>query len=138
VHGSFDSVVAYVVEASLKDGAPVVHAVTAGVHCNLPVNPRSIEAQIQGAALMGIGTTLPGAAITLKDGVVQQGNWGEYTLARIADMPAKFDVHIVPSADAPTGIGEPGLPPIAPAIANAVAALTGKTPRALPFEAKLA
>jgi isoquinoline 1-oxidoreductase beta subunit len=53
-------------------------------------------------------------------------------------MPAKFDVHIVPSADAPTGIGEPGLPPIAPAIANAVAALTGKTPRALPFDAKLA
>jgi isoquinoline 1-oxidoreductase beta subunit len=138
VHASFESVVAYVVEASVKDGAPVVHAVTAGVHCNLAVNPRSIETQIQGAALMGIGTTLPGAAITLKDGVVQQGNWGEYTLARIADMPAKFDVHIVPSADAPTGIGEPGLPPIAPAIANAVATLTGKTPRALPFDAKLA
>jgi isoquinoline 1-oxidoreductase beta subunit len=123
---------------SLVDGAPVVHAVTAGVHCNLAVNPRSIETQIQGAALMGIGTTLPGAAITLKDGVVQQSNWGEYTLARISHMPKRFDVHVVPSADTPTGIGEPGLPPIAPAIANAVARLTGKVPRELPFPDKLA
>ena len=138
VHESFGSVVAYVAEVSLLEGAPVVHAVTAGVHCNLAVNPRSIETQIQGAALMGIGTTLPGAAITLKDGVVQQSNWSEYTLARISHMPKRFDVHVVPSADHPTGIGEPGLPPIAPAIANAVARLTGKVPRELPFPEKLA
>jgi isoquinoline 1-oxidoreductase subunit beta len=82
---------------------------------------------------MGIGATLPGAQITLKDGVVEQGNWGEYTMARMPQMPKKFDVHIVPSQEPPTGIGEPGLPPIAPAIANAIGRLTGSTPRDLPW-----
>jgi isoquinoline 1-oxidoreductase beta subunit len=132
VHESFESVVAYVVEASMQDGKPKLHKVTAGVHCNLCVNPRAVEAQVQGAALMGLGTTLPGAAITLKDGVVEQTNFGAYTVARITDMP-QVDVHIVPSADPPKGMGEPGLPPLAPAFANAIARLTGKTPRELPF-----
>ena len=71
VHESFDSVVAYVVEASVQDGQPVLHRVTSGVHCNLAVNPRSVEAQVQGAALMGLSMCLPGAAITLKDGEVR-------------------------------------------------------------------
>ncbi len=132
VHESFSSVVAYVVEASVQDGRPVLHKATAGVHCNLAVNPRSIEAQVQGAAVMGLSMCLPGSAITFKDGVVEQGNFGDYTVARITDTPA-FDVHIVPSADAPTGMGEPGLPPLAPAFANAVARLTGKPMRQLPF-----
>ena len=133
VHESFSTVVAYVVEASVTKGKPKLHAVTAGVHCNLAVNPKTIEAQIQGAALMGLGMCLPGAAITLKDGVVEQNNFSDYTVARITDMPA-MAVHIVPSSDAPTGIGEPGLPPLAPAFANAIAKLTGKTPRELPFK----
>jgi isoquinoline 1-oxidoreductase beta subunit len=133
VHESFDTVVAYVVEASVQDGTPRLHAVTAGVHCNLAVNPRSVEAQVQGAALMGLATCLPGAAITLKDGVVEQSNFGDYAVPRITDMPT-MAVYIVPSADAPTGMGEPGLPPLAPAFANAVARLTGKTPRELPFK----
>jgi isoquinoline 1-oxidoreductase beta subunit len=132
VHESFQSVVAYVVEASVQDGKPVLHNVTAGVHCNLVVNPRTIEAQVQGGALMGMGMCLPGAAITLKDGVVEQSNFSDYTVARITQMP-KIAVHTVPSADAPTGMGEPGLPPLAPAFANAVAALTGKPVRQLPF-----
>ncbi len=132
VHESFSSVVAYVVEASVQDGRPVLHKATAGVHCNLAVNPRSIEAQVQGAAVMGLSMCLPGSAITFKDGVVEQSNFGDYTVARITDTPA-FDVHIVPSADAPTGMGEPGLPPLAPAFANAVARLTGKPMRQLPF-----
>ena len=132
VHESFDSVVAYVVEASVRSGQPVLHRVTAGVHCNLAVNPRSVEAQVQGAAVMGLSMCLPGAAITLKDGVVEQSNFGEFTVARITDMPA-FEVHVVPSADAPTGMGEPGLPPLAPAFANAIAQLTGKPLRQLPF-----
>lgn len=132
VHESFDSVVAYVVEASVKDGQPVLHRVTSGVHCNLAVNPRSVEAQVQGAAVMGLSTCLPGGAITLKDGEVQQSNFGDFTVARITNMP-EFDIHIVPSADAPTGMGEPGLPPLAPAFANAVARLTGKPLRQLPF-----
>ncbi len=133
VHESFESVVAYVVEASVKDGTPKLHSITAGVHCNLVVNPKSVEAQVQGAALMGLGTCLPGAAITLKDGVVEQSNFGDYAMARITDMP-QVTVHIVPSADPPKGMGEPGLPPLAPAFANAIAQITGKTPRELPFK----
>ena len=133
VHESFSTVVAYVVQASVKEGRAVLHQVTAGVHCNLAVNPRTIEAQVQGAAVMGLSMCLPGAAITLKDGVVEQSNFGDYTVARITDVPA-FDVHIVPSADAPTGMGEPGLPPLAPAFANAIARLTGKPVRDLPFK----
>ncbi len=132
VHESFDSVVAYVVEASVQEGRPVLHRVTAGVHCNLAVNPRSIEAQVQGAAVMGLSMCLPGAAITLRDGEVQQSNFGDFTVARITDIP-EFDVHIVPSAEPPTGMGEPGLPPLAPAFANAIASLTGKPQRQLPF-----
>jgi isoquinoline 1-oxidoreductase beta subunit len=137
MHESFNSVVAYVVEASMKDGVPKLHKVTAGVHCNRAVNPMTIEAQVQGAALMALGTTLPGAAITLKDGVVEQQNFSDYIVARMPDMP-QVDVHIVPSADAPTGMGEPGLPPLAPAFANAIATLTGKRLRKLPFDLKAA
>lgn len=133
VHESFETVVAYVVQASVQEGRAVLHRVTAGVHCNLAVNPRSIEAQVQGAALMGLSMCLPGAAITLKDGVVQQSNFGDFVVPRITDMP-EIAVHIVPSADAPTGMGEPGLPPLAPAFANAIARLTGKPLRELPFK----
>lgn len=133
VHESFDSVVAYVVEASVKEGRPQLHRVTAGVHCNLVVNPRTVEAQVQGAAVMGLSMCLAGSAITLKDGVIEQSNFGDFTVARMTDTPA-FDVHIVPSADPPTGMGEPGLPPLAPAFANAIARLTGKPLRQLPFK----
>ncbi|HEX7988234.1 MAG TPA: xanthine dehydrogenase family protein molybdopterin-binding subunit [Duganella sp.] len=134
VHEAFGTVVAYVVVASLnKDGTPRLNKVTAGVHCNTAVNPLTIEAQIQGAALMGLGMTLPGAAVTIKDGVVEQQNFSDYTVARMTDMPA-IDVHIVPSNDPPTGIGEPGLPPLAPAFANALFKLTGKRLRKLPFD----
>lgn len=134
VHESFQSVVAYVVEASVENGTPKLHNVTAGVHCNLAVNPLSVEAQVQGAALMGLSMCLPGAAITLKDGVVEQGNFGDFVVPRITDMP-QIAVHIVPSAAPPTGMGEPGLPALAPAFANAIGKLTGKTPRELPFKA---
>ena len=133
VHESFQSVVAYVVEASVDKGVPKLHRVTAGVHCNLAVNPTSVEAQVQGAALMGLSMCLPGAAITLKDGVVEQGNFGDFVVPRITDMP-QISVHIVPSAEPPTGMGEPGLPALAPAYANAIAKLTGKTPREMPFK----
>ncbi|HEY4083690.1 MAG TPA: xanthine dehydrogenase family protein molybdopterin-binding subunit [Burkholderiaceae bacterium] len=133
VHECFSSVVAYVVEASVMDGRPVLNRVTAGVHCNLVVNPRSVEAQVQGAALMGLSMCLPGCgAITLKDGEVQQSNFGDFGVPRITDMP-EIAVHLVPSAEPPTGMGEPGLPPLAPAFANAIARLTGKPPRQLPF-----
>jgi len=134
VHESFESVVAYVVEAAVVDGRPTLKRVTAGVHCNLAVNPKTIEAQVQGAALMGLATCLPGNAITLKDGIVEQRNFGDYVLPRITDMP-KVAVHVVPSAEPPTGMGEPGLPPLAPAFANAIVRVTGKALRELPFPA---
>lgn len=133
VHESFDSVVAYVVEASVTDGAPKLHRAWAGVHCNRVVNPLTVEAQVQGAALMALGTTLPGSAITLKDGVVEQQNFNDYTVARITDMP-QIIVATVPSDDPPTGMGEPGFPPLAPAYANAIANITGKRLRKLPFD----
>ena len=101
------------------------------MHCNLAVNPLSVQAQVQGAALIRLGMCLPGAAITLKNGVVQQSNFGDCAVPRITAMP-EISVHIVPSADAPTGMGEPGLPPLAPAFANAIAKLTGKRLRELP------
>jgi isoquinoline 1-oxidoreductase beta subunit len=133
MHESFNTIVAYVVQASVVKGVPRLHTVTAGIHCNMAVNPMTIEAQAQGAILMALGTTLPGSAITLKDGVVEQSNFGEYTVARITDMP-QVDVHIIASTDAPTGMGEPGLPPLAPAFANALFKVTGKRLRKLPFD----
>lgn len=137
LHGVSGSVVAYVVEASIKDGVPRLHKVTAGIHCGVAVNPLAIEAQVQGAVLMAVGTTLPGAAITLEDGIVEQRNFDTYTVARMTDMP-QVDVFIVPSNDPPTGIGEAGLPPLAPAFANAIFGLTGKRLRKLPFDLKSA
>ncbi len=135
LHESFNSVVAYVVEASLQNGVPKLHKVTAGVHCNLVVNPLTVEAQVQGAILMALGTCMPGSAITLRDGVVEQRNFNDYTVARMSDMP-QVAVHMVPSTEAPTGIGEPGLPPLAPAFANALFRITGKRLRKLPFDLK--
>ena len=83
------------VEVSLKDGKPQVHRVTAGVHCNMAINPRTIEAQIQGGVVFGISTTLPGNEITLKNGVVQQSNFSDYTPAYMASCP-QVDVHVTP------------------------------------------
>ena len=117
----------------MRAGKPGLTRVCAGVHCNLAVNPLSVEAQVQGAAVMGLSMCPPGAAITLKDGVVEQSNFGDFVVPRITDMP-QIAVHIVPSAEPPTGMGEPGLPPLAPAFANAVARLTEKPIRRLPFD----
>jgi isoquinoline 1-oxidoreductase beta subunit len=136
VHESFESVVAYVVQVKMqgkgKDAKPVLARVTAGVHCNLCVNPRTVEAQVQGSVVMALATTLPGHRITLKNGEVEQGNFHQLPLPRLPDQPV-IDVFIVPSNDPPKGMGEPGLPPLAPALANAVARLTGKRQRELPF-----
>ena len=126
VHESFNSVVvAHVVELSLEGGRPKLHQATSAIHCNLAVNPRSVEAQVQGAALMAIGMTLDGAETTLRDGQVRQSSFHGYIVPRMPDVPP-IDVHIVPSGDPPAGVGEPGLPPMAPAIANAIHALTGR------------
>ena len=132
VHESFESVVAFVVEAGVRDGKAVVSHITAGVHCNFCVNPRTVEAQVQGAAMLALATTLPGHAITLKNGVVEQSNFHEFPPLRMPDAPT-VSVHIVPSDDPPKGMGEPGVPPLAPALANALRRATGKPLRELPF-----
>ncbi len=134
VHESFGSVVAYVVDVSLEGGRPKLHRVTAGVHANQVVNPLAAEAQIQGGAIFGLAMTMPGFEITLKDGVVQQSQFTDYPPPRITDASALVAVHFVPSNDPPTGLGEPGVPPIAPAVANAIATLTGRRLRTLPFD----
>jgi len=133
IHKSFNSVVMHIAEVSIENDQIQVHHVTSVIHCNTAVNPLSVEAQVEGSVLMGIGTTLKGAEITLTNGVVDQSNFHDYILPRMPNMP-KIDVHIVPSQEPPTGVGEPALPPIAPAIANAVLSLTGKPLLSLPFD----
>ncbi|MCU0621768.1 MAG: molybdopterin-dependent oxidoreductase, partial [Gemmatimonadales bacterium] len=134
VHKSFDSYVAEVAEVAVgKNGAIKVERVVAAVDCGTAVNPDIIAAQVESAIAFGLGAALDGA-ITLDGGVVQEVNFDRYGTLRLPDMP-RVEVHIVPSTEAPTGIGEPGLPPIAPAVANAIAALTGVTPRRLPLRA---
>ena len=111
----------------------MVHGITPGVHCNLCVDPRTVETQVQGAAIMALGTTMPGHAISFKDGVVEQGNYHQFAQVRMSEVP-KIAVHIVSSNDPPKGMGEPGLPPLAPALANAVRRATGKPVCELPFQ----
>ena len=137
LHESFESVVAYVVEARMqgtgKNARTVLSRVTAGVHCNLCVNPLGVQAQVEGSVVMALATTLPGHHITLKYGVVQQSNYHQSPMPRLADAPL-VQTFIVPSSDPPKGMGEPALPPLAPALANAVARLTGKRHRESPFK----
>jgi isoquinoline 1-oxidoreductase beta subunit len=131
VHHSFDSFVAQVAEVSLEDGRPRVHRVTCAVDCGRVVNPDTVRAQLEGAVGFGLTALLYGA-ITLKDGRVEQSGFHDYRMLRIHEMP-QVDVHIVESGERSTGIGEPGVPPIAPAVCNALCALTGKRIRRLPL-----
>jgi isoquinoline 1-oxidoreductase subunit beta len=130
---SFGSYVAEVAEVSVgQDGTPKVHRVVAAVDCGMTVNPTIIERQIEGAIVYGLSAALYGK-ITLKDGRVEQSNFHDYPVLRANEMP-KVEVHIVASTEKPGGIGEPGTPPIAPAVANALFAATGKRLRSLPFD----
>jgi isoquinoline 1-oxidoreductase beta subunit len=130
---SFGTWVAEVAEVSVgKDGAIKVHRVTAAVDCGQTVNPQTIARQIEGAVVYGLSAALYGR-ITFKDGKVEQSNFHDYPVLRLNEMP-KVDVHIVQSSEAPGGIGEPGTLPIAPAVANAIFAATGKRLRQLPFD----
>jgi isoquinoline 1-oxidoreductase beta subunit len=134
VHESFHSYVAQVAEVTVKtDGSVQVDRIVAAVDCGMAINPDNIRAQVEGSVGFGLSAALHGE-ITLKDGVVEQSNFGDYAPIRIGEMP-KVEVHIVASAEKPTGIGEPGVPPVAPAVANAIAAATGKWATRLPFSA---
>jgi isoquinoline 1-oxidoreductase subunit beta len=132
VHESFGTVVAQVAEVTVdKDSKFKVDRVVCAVECGLAVKPDVIRAQMEGGIGFGLSAALYGK-ITLKDGVVEQSNFHDYPLLRINEMPV-VEVHIVPSTSKPSGVGEPGVPVIAPAVANALAAATGKRLRTLPL-----
>ena len=129
---AFKSFVAQVAEVSVtKDGEVRVDRVVCAVDCGTPINPDIIAAQMEGGIGFGLGAVLYGA-ITLKDGRIEQDNFNSYRVLRINEMP-KVEVYIVPSGEAPTGVGEPGVAPVGPAVANAIFAATGKRHYLLPL-----
>ncbi|GGO79066.1 oxidoreductase [Marinobacterium nitratireducens] len=133
VHESFNTYVAHVVEVSLTDdGGFRVERVVCAVDCGIAVNPDVIEAQMEGGIGFGLSPALM-SEITLEQGRVVQSNFHDYQVLRIGQMP-EIEVHIVPSAEAPTGVGEPGTPVIAPALANALEAATGQAFSRLPLK----
>jgi isoquinoline 1-oxidoreductase subunit beta len=132
VHESFKSFVAHVVEVSVgADGLPKIERVVAAADCGIAINPNVIKAQLEGGMGYGLSAAMYGA-IDLEDGRVTQSNFNDYRVLRINEMP-DIEVHIVESTEKPTGIGEPGVPTIAPAVANAWAKLTGERLYSLPF-----
>jgi isoquinoline 1-oxidoreductase beta subunit len=120
-----------VAEVSLERGRPRVHRFTCAVDCGRAVNPETVRAQVEGGVAFGLTAALYGE-ITLKDGRVEQSNFHDYRMLRIHEMPA-VEVHLVPSDEPSSGVGEPGVPPVAPALCNALFALTGKRVRKLPI-----
>jgi isoquinoline 1-oxidoreductase beta subunit len=137
VHESFNTFVAEVAEVSVKgDGSFKVERVVCAVDCGVAVTPDVVKAQMEGGIGFGLSAALF-SAITLKDGHAEQSNFGDYRILRLNEMP-RVEVHIVPSEAAPTGVGEPGVPPIAPAVANALFAVTGRRIRTLPIGDRVA
>jgi isoquinoline 1-oxidoreductase beta subunit len=135
LHESFGSFVAHVVEASISpEGKPKVHRVVAAIDCGPVVNPDTIRAQLEGGVVFGLTAALYGE-ITFSKGRVKQRNFHDYPMLRMHEMPV-VEAHIVPSAEKMGGVGEPGVPPVAPALANALFALTGKRIRLLPIRAE--
>jgi isoquinoline 1-oxidoreductase beta subunit len=131
-YGSF---VAQVAEVSVSaQGAVRVHRVVCAIDCGLAVNPDGVKAQMESAIVFGLSAALKGA-ITIDKGRVQQSNFNDYPVLRMNEMPV-IEVHLVPSRESPGGCGEPGVPPIAPAVANAIFAATGKRIRRLPIRAE--
>jgi isoquinoline 1-oxidoreductase beta subunit len=134
VHESFGSFVAHVAEVSVSGAGKVrVHRVVSAIDCGPVVNPDTISAQIEGAVVFGLSAVLHGE-ITFENGRVKQRNFHDYPLLRMNEMP-EVETHIVPSTDKMGGVGEPGVPPVAPAVANAIFAATGKRLRRLPIRA---
>jgi isoquinoline 1-oxidoreductase beta subunit len=129
---AFKTFVAQVAEVSVDDSGQVrVDRVVCAVDCGTPINPDVITAQMEGGVGFGLSAALYGA-ITLEEGRVQQSNFNNYRVLRMNEMP-KVEVHIVPSSEAPTGVGEPGVAPVGPAVANAIFAATGRPVRSFPF-----
>jgi len=131
VHESFGSVVAQVAEVKLEGGRPRVGRVVTAVDCGTAISPDQIAAQMEGGTCLGLAAALYGK-IDLVDGVVQQKNFDSYRVLRMSEAP-QVETWIVPSTSPPSGVGEPGTPAIAPAVANALLALTGRPTTRLPF-----
>lgn len=131
IHDTFGTIVGQVAEVRLEKGRPIVRRVVAVVDCGIAVCPDQIAAQMEGGIGFGLSAAMYGA-ITLKNGVVQETNFDRYPIVRMNEMPA-VETHILPSGNRPTGMGECGVPPIAPAVANAILALTGTPTHSLPF-----
>jgi isoquinoline 1-oxidoreductase beta subunit len=140
VHRSFVSYIATMVEVAVDEkGKLTVPRVDTAIDCGTYVNPERIQSQIEGAAIMGMSLAKYGE-ITFKDGKVQQRNYDDFPVIRIDESPAVTNVYIVPPAGPdtpPSGAGEPGVPPFAPALINAIFAATGKRIRALPIGKQL-
>jgi isoquinoline 1-oxidoreductase beta subunit len=131
-HFSFDSYVAQTAEVSVdKDSNIRVHRMVCAVDCGRVVNPDTVKAQMEGGIIFGLTAALKDE-ITLENGRVQQRNFHDYPMLRINEAP-EIEVYIMPSTENPTGVGEPGVPPVAPAVANAIFAATGKRVRKLPI-----
>jgi len=130
---SFGSYVAEVAEVSVaKEGEVRVHRIVCAVDCGMTVNPDIIKRQMESAIMYGLSAALHGK-ISIKDGRIEQGNFDQYPILRMDEAP-RVDVHILSSREAPGGVGEPGLPPLAPAVVNAIFAATGKRLRKLPID----
>lgn len=132
VHESFSSVVAEVVQISLQDGQPRLEKVYCAVDCGLAVNPDVVRAQMEGGIIFGLTAALK-SRITLKEGRVQQSNFHDYPMLRMNEVP-EIEVAILDIDRHPSGVGEPGTPPAAPALGNALFAATGRRLRSLPFD----
>jgi isoquinoline 1-oxidoreductase beta subunit len=132
VHACFGSIIAEVAEVSVDNGRIRVHAVTCAVDCGVPVNPLGIEAQVQGSIVFGLTAALYGK-LTIEGGKVVESNFHDYRPLRMFEMP-HIAVHVIASGAAMGGLGEPATAPIAPAVANAVFALTRRRLRTLPLQ----
>jgi isoquinoline 1-oxidoreductase beta subunit len=129
---SFGSLCAEVAEVSLRDGRPVVHRVTCALDCGAVVLPDGVRSQVEGGVIMGLSAALR-EQVRIENGRAANTNFDEYLLARMSDAPERIDTVIIESGETMGGVGEPPLPPIAPAVANAIFALTGKPVRRLPL-----
>ncbi|MEI6398623.1 MAG: molybdopterin cofactor-binding domain-containing protein, partial [Pseudomonadota bacterium] len=131
-HACFGSFCAEAVEVSVSESGEIkIHRVVAAIDCGPIVNPDGVRAQLEGAIVFGLSAALKGE-ITIENGQVKQSNFHDYAVLRMNEAP-KIEVHIIESTQPVTGVGEPGLPPIAPALANAIFAATGKRLRKLPL-----
>lgn len=131
-HFTFGGYAAHAMQVSVTDGKLTIERIVAAMDCGYAVHPNAVDAQLQGGTIDGISTAL-GLEITVKDGQVEQSNFHDYPLARIAAFPSRFETHILPWDENPTGVGEISIPSAAPALTNAIFAATGRRIRSLPI-----